>query len=168
MRSYGSGAAGDTVIDRCLPLFADVRNCRRAHVSLSHKVRGAKHIARANYASIPQRFRWKSDVTAFAHLDGQREFGPTYEYEYNTREAYGASISSWGPNDPLNATWWHHVTEGVSARNRDVHHAHPAPPLCRLTTAMEANSTLVTVRDLTDYLPQSPPPSPQPLDDVEC
>ncbi|RDX52009.1 sphingomyelin phosphodiesterase [Lentinus brumalis] len=65
---------------------------------------------------------WKSDVNTFPQLDGQLEFGPTYEYEYSTREAYGASISSWGPNDPLNATWWHHVTE-----------------------AMEANSTLVTV-----------------------
>ncbi|RPD64995.1 sphingomyelin phosphodiesterase [Lentinus tigrinus ALCF2SS1-6] len=65
---------------------------------------------------------WKSDVNAFPQLDGQLALGPTYEYEYSTREAYGASITSWGPNDPLNATWWHHVTE-----------------------AMEANSTLVTV-----------------------
>ncbi|KAI0715128.1 Metallo-dependent phosphatase-like protein [Earliella scabrosa] len=65
---------------------------------------------------------WKSDVNAFPQLDTQTEFGPTYEYEYSTREAYGAYIEGWGPNDPLNATWWHHVTE-----------------------AMEANSTLVTV-----------------------
>ncbi|KAF8190842.1 hypothetical protein BJ912DRAFT_1022151 [Pholiota molesta] len=34
---------------------------------------------------------------------------------------YGSTISEWGPNDPINATWWHRVTE-----------------------AMEANSSLVT------------------------
>ena len=57
--------------------------------------------------------RWKSDVNAFPLLDSQIQFGPTYEYEYSTREAYGANIAGWGPNDPLNATWWHHVTEGA-------------------------------------------------------
>ena len=62
----------------------------------------------------PRPHRWKSDVNAFPQLDTQTEFGPTYEYEYSTREAYGASIEGWGPNDPLNATWWHHVTEGAS------------------------------------------------------
>ncbi|KAH9996082.1 Metallo-dependent phosphatase [Russula vinacea] len=33
-----------------------------------------------------------------------------HTYEYSTREAYGTNIP-WGANDPLNATWWHHVTE---------------------------------------------------------
>ncbi|KAI0756580.1 sphingomyelin phosphodiesterase [Daedaleopsis nitida] len=65
---------------------------------------------------------WKSDVNAFPQLDAQTRFGPTYEYEYSTRGAYGATIVGWGPDDPLNATWWHHVTE-----------------------AMEANTTLVSV-----------------------
>ena len=55
---------------------------------------------------------WKADVNSFASLDGQLENGPTYAYEYNTRETYGGTITNWGPNDPLNATWWHHVTEG--------------------------------------------------------
>ena len=55
---------------------------------------------------------WKADVNSFASLDAQLEYGPTYAYEYNTRETYGGTITSWGPNDPLNATWWHHVTEG--------------------------------------------------------
>ncbi|PPQ64241.1 hypothetical protein CVT24_008644 [Panaeolus cyanescens] len=63
---------------------------------------------------------WRSDVNAFPELDPQLQFGPTYAYEYNTRQTYGESIN-WGPNEPLNATWWHHVTE-----------------------AMEANSTLVS------------------------
>ncbi|KAJ8462161.1 hypothetical protein ONZ51_g11074 [Trametes cubensis] len=56
---------------------------------------------------------WKSDVNSFPSLDGQHAFGPTYEYEYSTRETYGGSIAGWGPNDPLNATWWHLVTEGT-------------------------------------------------------
>ncbi|KAN0134393.1 Metallo-dependent phosphatase-like protein [Lactarius tabidus] len=54
---------------------------------------------------------WRSDVSSFPGLDGQTSSGPTYVYEYNTRETYGAGISGWGPNDPLNATWWHLVTE---------------------------------------------------------
>ncbi|KAI0739329.1 Metallo-dependent phosphatase-like protein [Irpex lacteus] len=31
-----------------------------------------------------------------------------------TREAHGKNIIEWGPHDPLNATWWHHVIEQVS------------------------------------------------------
>jgi len=58
---------------------------------------------------------WKTDVNSFSSLDPQTQFGPTFEYEYNTRETYGGSITSWGPNDPLNATWWHHVTEAMEA-----------------------------------------------------
>ncbi|KAJ3502823.1 hypothetical protein NLJ89_g8715 [Agrocybe chaxingu] len=57
---------------------------------------------------------WKSDVSSFPALDPQTEFGPTYSYEYNTREAYGGDISGWSADDPLNATWWHLVTEGMN------------------------------------------------------
>ena len=53
-------------------------------------------------------------MNAFPELDDQIENGPTYAFEYDTRAAYGASIQDWGPNDPLNATWWHHVTERTS------------------------------------------------------
>ena len=59
------------------------------------------------------RYRWWSDVNSYPTLDGQTNFGPTYSYEYSTREAYGTNIP-WGANDPLNATWWHHVTERAS------------------------------------------------------
>ncbi|KIY73533.1 Metallo-dependent phosphatase [Cylindrobasidium torrendii FP15055 ss-10] len=81
---------------------------------------------------------WRADVSSFAALDNQTAIGPIYEYEYNTREAYGGSIPGWSENDPLNATWWHLVTEGGQG-------------VCvqRLLTtflAMEANSSLVTVR----------------------
>ncbi|KAH8112141.1 Metallo-dependent phosphatase-like protein [Phellopilus nigrolimitatus] len=56
---------------------------------------------------------WKSDVNAFPELDGQLDFGPTYTYEYDTRKTYGNNVTGWGPNDPLNATWWHLVTEAM-------------------------------------------------------
>lgn len=59
------------------------------------------------------RYRWWSDVHAYPSLDSQTKFGPTYLHEYSTRDAYGSDIS-WGSNDPLNATWWHHVTESTS------------------------------------------------------
>ncbi|KAI9455924.1 Metallo-dependent phosphatase-like protein [Lactarius psammicola] len=58
---------------------------------------------------------WRSDVNSFPALDGQTSFGPTYVYEYNTRATYGTDISGWGSNDPLNATWWHLVTERETA-----------------------------------------------------
>jgi hypothetical protein len=57
--------------------------------------------------------RWKTDVNSFPSLDSQIQNGPTFVYEYNTRETYGQNITGWGPNDPLNATWWHLVTEGT-------------------------------------------------------
>ena len=56
--------------------------------------------------------RWKSDINSYPDLDSQTAFGPVYTYEYNTRETYGKTITSWTANDPLNATWWHLVTEG--------------------------------------------------------
>lgn len=76
-------------------------------------------VIRANITNWPLFFpnfvfqicSWWTDVNSFPALDNQTQFGPTYKYEYNTRQTYGANITGWGPNDPLNATWWHHVTE---------------------------------------------------------
>ncbi|KAI9511896.1 Metallo-dependent phosphatase-like protein [Russula earlei] len=56
---------------------------------------------------------WRSDVNSYPGLDGQTEFGPSYVYEYSTRAAYGKNIT-WDANAPLNATWWHLVTERTS------------------------------------------------------
>ncbi|KAI0660497.1 Metallo-dependent phosphatase [Cubamyces menziesii] len=56
---------------------------------------------------------WKSDVNSYPQLDKQSVRGPTFEYEYSTRKAYGGSVPGWGPNDPLNASWWHLVTEAM-------------------------------------------------------
>ncbi|KAJ7665113.1 sphingomyelin phosphodiesterase [Mycena polygramma] len=66
-------------------------------------------------------YTWRSDVNTFKSLDAQLELGPTYALEYSTRDTYGPSVAGWGASDPLNATFWHRVTE-----------------------AMEANSSLVT------------------------
>ena len=48
-------------------------------------------------------------MDTYSALDS-KPYGPTFDFEYNTREAYGSNIP-WGANDPLNATWWHLVTE---------------------------------------------------------
>ena len=58
---------------------------------------------------------YKSDVDTFSALDSQIQYGPTFEFEYSTRETYGANIP-WSDNDPLNATWWQLVTERESSR----------------------------------------------------
>jgi len=52
-------------------------------------------------------------VDEYPSLDNQTEVGPTYFLEYSTREAYGGNIV-WDASAPLNATWWHLVTEGGS------------------------------------------------------
>ncbi|KAL6304774.1 Metallo-dependent phosphatase [Sparassis latifolia] len=59
-------------------------------------------------------YTFASNVNSFPALDNQSEAGPEYYFEYSTREAYGESIA-WGANDPLNATWWHLVTEAMEA-----------------------------------------------------
>ncbi|TDL28043.1 Metallo-dependent phosphatase [Rickenella mellea] len=58
---------------------------------------------------------WRSDVSSYPTLDSQIDIGPAYVYEYSTRQAYGGGVEVWGPNDPLNATWWQHVTESMEA-----------------------------------------------------
>ncbi|KAJ7361161.1 sphingomyelin phosphodiesterase [Mycena albidolilacea] len=61
---------------------------------------------------------WRSDVSAFPALDAQLEVGPTFEFEYSTRETYAPSVlGGWGANDPLNATFWHLVTEAMEANS---------------------------------------------------
>ena len=52
-------------------------------------------------------------MSTYPGLDRQTEFGPTYVYEYSARAAYGSNIT-WGTDEPLNATWWHLVTERAS------------------------------------------------------
>ncbi|KAG0703315.1 sphingomyelin phosphodiesterase [Suillus ampliporus] len=55
-------------------------------------------------------YTYVSNVNEFPALDNQTEVGPTFYLEYSTRDAYGGNIT-WSANDPLNATWWHLVTD---------------------------------------------------------
>ncbi|KAH9964118.1 Metallo-dependent phosphatase [Russula dissimulans] len=57
-------------------------------------------------------YTWTSDVSSYPGLDGQTAVGPTFGFEYSTREAYGKNID-WPEDGPLNATWWHRVTENM-------------------------------------------------------
>ncbi|GJJ12646.1 hypothetical protein Clacol_006890 [Clathrus columnatus] len=58
-------------------------------------------------------FTWASNVSTYPGLDHQKTNGPSYFLEYSTREAYGSLVPNWPSEAPLNATWWHHVTEGM-------------------------------------------------------
>ncbi|KZW00602.1 hypothetical protein EXIGLDRAFT_721370 [Exidia glandulosa HHB12029] len=75
---------------------------------------------------------WASDVSRYPALDNQLKVGPTYTYEYSTRDAFGKTITGWGPNDPLNATWWHRVTEAMEAD----------PSLVQLFTTFQGKGTV--------------------------
>ncbi|EIN13842.1 Metallo-dependent phosphatase [Punctularia strigosozonata HHB-11173 SS5] len=59
-------------------------------------------------------YTWKADVDTFSQLDHQLEFGPSYGFEYSTRQTYGGNIT-WHADAPLNATWWHLVTEQMES-----------------------------------------------------
>lgn len=54
-------------------------------------------------------YTWYSDVSSFPHLNVSST-GPTFRYEYSTRDAYNIS---WPADAPLNATYWHAVTEAM-------------------------------------------------------
>lgn len=58
---------------------------------------------------IMDAYTFYSDVSEFSSLQGS---GPTWQFEYSTREAYGAA-AGWGEDEPLNATFWHRVTEAM-------------------------------------------------------
>lgn len=79
----------------------------------------------------------------YPSLDNQTEVGPTYFLEYSTRGAYGAHIM-WGANDPLNATWWHLVTERGS-----FYFFFQLVFVLRGTAEMERNTSLLQVCAIT-------------------
>lgn len=59
--------------------------------------------------NIYNAYTFYSDVAEFPALN---ETGPTYQFEYSTRDAYGAA-AGWDEDEPLNATFWHRVTEAM-------------------------------------------------------
>lgn len=58
---------------------------------------------------IYEAYTWYADVNNFSNLTNH---GPTYEFEYSTRAAYGPA-AGWPEDAPLNATFWHAVTEAM-------------------------------------------------------
>ncbi|CCC13349.1 unnamed protein product [Sordaria macrospora k-hell] len=68
---------------------------------------------------VMEAYTFYSDVGTYTNLDGKGEGpgkGPVFELEYSTRAAYGPAIN-WPSDAPLNATFWHGVTEAME-RNR--------------------------------------------------
>jgi hypothetical protein len=63
--------------------------------------------------NIYDAWTFTSPVNSYPNLTST---GPTFSLEYSTRDAYGAG-ANWSANDPLNATFWHRVTEAME-RNR--------------------------------------------------
>ena len=54
-----------------------------------------------------------ADVATFDSL-AEAGTGPVFALEYSTRDAYGPAVD-WPPDAPLNATFWHRVTEAMEA-----------------------------------------------------
>ncbi|TAQ83384.1 hypothetical protein B7494_g8293 [Chlorociboria aeruginascens] len=58
---------------------------------------------------IYEAYTFYSDVNSYTLLN---ETGPTFRFEYSTREAYGDAMG-WPTSAPLNATFWHGLTEAM-------------------------------------------------------
>jgi hypothetical protein len=56
-------------------------------------------------------YTFYADVNAFPALQ-HASHGPTFKFEYSTRQAYGPA-AAWPADAPLNATFWHAVTEAM-------------------------------------------------------
>ncbi|GFF32961.1 sphingomyelin phosphodiesterase 2 [Aspergillus udagawae] len=59
--------------------------------------------------NIYEAYTFFSNVSDYPSLV---EAGPTFQFEYSTRDTYGPA-AGWEKNDPLNATFWHRVTEAM-------------------------------------------------------
>ncbi|KAF2162056.1 hypothetical protein M409DRAFT_69292 [Zasmidium cellare ATCC 36951] len=58
---------------------------------------------------IYEAYTWYADVNSFSNLTTH---GPVFEFEYSTRDTYGPA-AGWPQDAPLNATFWHAVTEAM-------------------------------------------------------
>lgn len=56
-------------------------------------------------------YTFYADVDSFAALNAT---GPTFKFEYSTRDAYGPAVG-WPADAPLNATFWHGVTAAMQS-----------------------------------------------------
>jgi hypothetical protein len=58
-------------------------------------------------------YTFYSDVNSYDSLNST---GPTYKFEYSTRDAYGPA-ANWPEDAPLNATFWHDVTVAMESNH---------------------------------------------------
>lgn len=59
--------------------------------------------------NIYEAYTFFSNVSDYPSLKG---VGPTFQFEYSTRDTYSPA-AGWEKDDPLNATFWHRVTEAM-------------------------------------------------------
>ena len=62
---------------------------------------------------VYEAYTWYADVQSFAKINSTTT-GPTFQFEYSTREAYDIG---WPATAPLNATYWHAVTEAMETNH---------------------------------------------------
>ena len=67
--------------------------------------------------SVYDAHTYYSPVSSFAGLNVTHA-GPTFYHEYSTRAAYAGAAGDWPPGAPLNATFWHKVSQGLEAQAR--------------------------------------------------
>jgi hypothetical protein len=61
--------------------------------------------------SVYNAYTYYSDVSTYPSINAS-ETGPVFKFEYSTRDAYRLT-PAWPANAPLNATYWHLVTEAM-------------------------------------------------------
>ncbi|KAJ5887804.1 hypothetical protein N7495_007845 [Penicillium taxi] len=59
--------------------------------------------------NVYEAYTFYSNVSEYTHLS---DSGPTFQFEYSTRDTYGPA-AGWDEDAPLNATFWHRVTEAM-------------------------------------------------------
>jgi hypothetical protein len=65
---------------------------------------------------IMEAYTFYSDVDSFPSIAETTSAGPVWKFEYRTRTTYPVA-GGWPANAPLNATWWHKVTEAMEANH---------------------------------------------------
>lgn len=63
--------------------------------------------------SVYNAYTYFSNVSANAAINASQT-GPVWEFEYSTRDTYPIG---WPKDAPLNATYWHRVTEAMAANH---------------------------------------------------
>src|SRR2546423_10374262 len=64
---------------------------------------------------VMEAYTFFADVNSFPKLNSSVA-GPVFKFEYSTRDTYPV-IGGWPASAPLNATYWHKVTEAMKANH---------------------------------------------------